>query len=63
MAKFYRTYVVEINLEDWKSGLVAVGYPNPTKEDFLVLCSDYSIDDIAKWYNCKYDVVDEHIEE
>lgn len=55
---------MEINLEDWKDGLMAVGYSErPTNEDFLLLEGDYSIDEIARWYNCKYDVVDEHIEE
>lgn len=65
MAKYYRTYVVEIDLDAWKKELVDDGFSEVTEEDILKMCSDYDIEDLAWWHGVnKYeaDVAEEHIE-
>lgn len=67
MAKYYRTYVVEIDTEEMKRQYMEEGLPEPTEKDLLEMCDDYSIDDVAWWYGKggkwkNIRVIDEHIE-
>lgn len=68
MAKYFRTYVVEVDLEEIRESFREEGLPEPTEKDLLEVCGEYSIDDVAWWYgkgnkwnNVK--VIDEHFED